>query len=72
VSLRTWTPLAAKVGTSKRWGKAMANYPLELVQDAAYQSHTGRLTGLWFLPKLTQGLNTNNNKILVQLYLGSH
>jgi hypothetical protein len=26
-----------------------------------YQSHTGRLTGLWFLPKLAQGLNTNNN-----------
>jgi len=43
-------------------GKAMANYPQELAQDAAYQSHTGHLTGLWFLPKLTQGLNTNNNK----------
>jgi hypothetical protein len=40
----------------------MANYPYELAQDAAYQSHTGRLTGLWFLPKLAQGLNTNNNK----------
>jgi hypothetical protein len=26
-----------------------------------YQSHTGRLTGLWFLPKLAQGLNNNNN-----------
>jgi hypothetical protein len=43
------------------WGKAMANYPYELAQDAAYQSHTGHLTGLWFLPKLAQGLNTNNN-----------
>ena len=46
----------------------MANYPKELAQDAAYQSHTGRLTGLWVLPKLAQGLNTttttnnNNNK----------
>jgi hypothetical protein len=50
----------------------MANYPSELAQDAGYQSHTGRLTGLWFLPKLVQGLNitittttttttTNNN-----------
>jgi hypothetical protein len=39
----------------------MANYPKELVQDAAYRSHTGRLTGLWFLPKLAQGLNTNTN-----------
>ena len=36
----------------------MANYPEELAQDAAYQSHTVRLTGLWFLPKLAQGLNT--------------
>jgi hypothetical protein len=41
----------------------MVNYPYELAQDAAYQSHTGRLTGLWFLPKLAQGPNTNNNKI---------
>ena len=24
------------------------------------QSHTGRLTGLWFLPKLAFGLNTND------------
>ena len=42
----------------------MTNYPYELAQDAAYQSHTGCLTGLWFLPKLAQGLNTtttNNN-----------
>jgi hypothetical protein len=46
-------------------GKAMVNYPYELAQDAAYQSHTGRLTGLWFLPKLAQGLNTNNNKKLM-------
>jgi hypothetical protein len=41
----------------------MANYPYELAQDAAYQSHTGHLTGLWFLPILAQGLNTNNNKL---------
>jgi hypothetical protein len=38
----------------------MANYTYEHAQDPAYQSHTGRLTGLWFLPKLAQGLNTNN------------
>ena len=25
------------------------------------QSHTGRLIGLWFLPKLAQGLNNNND-----------
>jgi hypothetical protein len=39
----------------------MANYPYKFAQDAAYQSHTGRLIGLWFLPKLAQRLNTNNN-----------
>jgi hypothetical protein len=43
-------------------GKAMANYLLELAQDAAYESHTDRLTGLWFLPKLAQRLNSNNKK----------
>jgi hypothetical protein len=32
-----------------------------LAQDAAYQSYTGRLTGLWFLSKLAQKLNTINN-----------
>ena len=37
----------------------MANYPKELAQDAAYQSHAGRLNGLWFMPKLALGLNTN-------------
>jgi len=43
----------------------MTNYPFELAQDAAYQSPTSCLTGLWFLPTLSQGLNTttttNNN-----------
>jgi len=50
------------VGTSKKkWGKAMASYPQELAQDAAYQSHTSRLTELWSLPRPAQRLNTNNN-----------
>ena len=40
----------AKVGKSKGGGKAMANYPKELAQDAVCQSHTGHMTGLWFLP----------------------
>jgi len=31
-------------------GKAMANYPQELAQDAVCQSHTGHMTELWFLP----------------------
>jgi len=37
----------------------MANYPKELAQDAAYQSHSSRL--FWSLPRPAQGLNTNNN-----------
>ena len=39
----------------------MTNYPQELAQDTAYQSHTSRLTELWSLPKPAQGLNTYNN-----------
>ena len=39
----------------------MASYPLKLAQDAAYQSHTSRLTELCSLPKPAQGLNTSNN-----------
>ena len=27
----------------------MENYPQELAQDAVCQSHTGHMTGLWFL-----------------------
>jgi len=38
------------MGTSKGGGKAMENYPQELAQDAVCQSHTGHMTGLWFLP----------------------
>ena len=47
----------------------MANYPYELAQDAAYQSHTSRLTELWSLPKPAQGLNTynNNNKEMLNV-----
>jgi hypothetical protein len=40
-------------------GKAMTNYPQVLVQDAVYQSHTGHMTGLWFLPTRSLRLNTN-------------
>jgi len=39
----------------------MANYPQELAQDAAYQSHPSRLTELCSLPKPAQGLNTYND-----------
>jgi len=40
-------------------GKAMANYPQELAQDVVCQSHTGHMTGLWFLPARPLRLNTN-------------
>ena len=58
-SLRTYRHLAGKVGTSKGVGKAMANYTQELAQDAVCQSHTGHMTGLWFLPARPLRLNTN-------------
>ena len=41
------------------WGKAMANYPQELAQDAVCQKHTVHMTGLWFLPARPQRLITN-------------
>ena len=58
-SLRTYRHLAAKVGTSKCGGKAMAIYPQELAQDAVCQGHTGHMTVLWFLPTRPLRLNTN-------------
>jgi len=38
------------VGTSKGGGKTTANYPQELAHHAVCRSHTGHMTGLWFLP----------------------
>ena len=58
-SLRTYRHLAANVGTSKGGGIAITNYPQELAQDAVCQSHTGHVTGLWFLPARPLRLNTN-------------
>ena len=39
----------------------MANYPQELAQNAVCQSHTGHMTGLWFLPTRLLRLNTNDD-----------
>ena len=39
--------------------KAMVNYPQELAHDAVCQSHTGHMTGLWFLPARPLRLNIN-------------
>jgi hypothetical protein len=40
-------------------GKALANYPQALAQDAVCHSHTGHMTGLWFLSVRPLMLNTN-------------
>ena len=46
----------------------MANYPKELAQDAVCQSHTGHMTGLWFLP--TRPLRLNINKLMnIYIYI---
>ena len=37
----------------------MANYPQEILQDAVCQSHTGHMTGLWFVTTRPLRLNTN-------------
>ena len=37
----------------------MTNYPQELAKVAVCQSHTGHMTGLWFLPTRRLRLNTN-------------
>ena len=77
-SLQTYRHLAAKVGTSKGGGgKAMANYLQALAQDAVCQSHTGHMTGLWFLPTRPLRLNTNerisaNNRVLISSYNDGH
>jgi len=50
--------LGGETGNVWRRGKTMANYPQELAQDAVCQSHTGHITGLWFLPARPLRLNT--------------
>jgi hypothetical protein len=60
------------VGTSKCRRKQWKNTPKNLHRMQRARSHTGRLSGLWFLPKLAQGLNTtintNNNLRFVHTY----
>ena len=50
----------------------MENYPQELAQDAVYQSHTGHMTGLWFLSTRPLRLNTNEwmNHVLPRMRFG--
>ena len=47
----------------------MANYPQELAQDAVCQSHTGHMTGLWFLPTRSLRLNTNECICVYIIYM---
>ena len=49
----------------------MANYPQGLAQDAVCQSHTGHMTGLWFLPARPLRLNTNEwmNEWMIYIYI---
>ena len=49
----------------------MTNYPQELAQDAVCQSHTGHMTGLWFLPARPLRLNTNErmNEVKNEIYM---
>ena len=44
----------------------MENYPQEISQYAVCQSHTGHMTGLWFLP--TRPLRLNTNEWMVNIY----
>jgi len=45
----------------------MTNYPQELAQDAVCQSHTGHMSGLWFLPARPLRLNTNDDDLTLPL-----
>ena len=47
----------------------MANYPQGLAQDAVCQSHTGHMTGLWFLSTRPLRLNTNKWMTKPSFYL---
>ena len=47
------------MGMCQYWGKAMANYPHELAQDAVCHSRTGHMTGIWFRPTRPLRLNAN-------------
>ena len=48
----------------------MANYPQELAQDAVCHSHTGHMSGLWFLPTRPLRLTTKEWKnIYIYIYV---
>jgi len=58
-SRRRYRHLAAKVGTSKHGGKQWQTTPKNLPRMQCARSHTGHMTGLWFLPARPLRLNTN-------------
>ena len=47
----------------------MANYPQELAKDAVCQSHTGHMTGLWFLPTRPLRLYTDDDDDDMYIYI---
>ena len=49
----------------------MANYPQELVEDAVCQSHTGHMSGLWFLPSPARPSRLNTNEWMKSVWLWS-
>jgi hypothetical protein len=55
----TWRHLAASVGTSKGMRKQWQTTRKNLPRMQRARAIPGRLTGLWFLPKPAQGLNTD-------------
>ena len=50
----------------------MANYPQELAQDAVCQSHTGHMTGLWYLPARPLRLNTTERTNFIRTSNGHY
>ena len=52
-------------------GKQWQTTPQELAQDAVGHSHTGHMTGLWFLPARPLRLNTNAIYIYIHLKIAT-
>ena len=48
-------------------GESNGKLPLITFQDAVFQSHTGHMTGLWFLPARPLRLNTNEWMNILQI-----
>ena len=67
--MRTQRHVAEKVGTSKGGGKQWQTTPKNLPRMQCAKSHIGSLTGLWFLPDWSLGLNMNDEYIYIYIYI---